>query len=198
MVNNRTVKFTLSQNKMRKFSIIISFFLFFNYCFGIDFKIGVLRNVKMKSVLIKATNKPYKILGGMKPLFEIKAKEELKITVINNKVQLKFKDKLIGSYDTLKILKIKDDTAIFSVKGINPVIKQRSYYDELIVFANKNQLTLVNQVDLENYIIGVLESEVGLNRTKDFYKVHAVISRTYALKNQYKSMQIYTIHHKSI
>ena len=186
MVNNRTVKFTLTQNKMRKFSIIISFFLLFNYCFGIDFKIGVLRNVKMKSVLIKATNKPYKILGGMKPLFEIKAKEELKITVINNKVQLKFKDKLIGSYDTLKILKIKDDTAIFSVKGINPVIKQRSYYDELIVFANKNQLTLVNQVDLENYIIGVLESEVGLNRTKDFYKVHAVISRTYALKNQYK------------
>ena len=186
MVNNRTVKFTLTQNKMRKFSIIISFFLLFNYCFGIDFKIGVLRNVKMKSVLIKATNKPYKILGGMKPLFEIKAKEELKITVINNKVQLKFKDKLIGSYDTLKILKIKDDTAIFSLKGINPVIKQRSYYDELIVFANKNQLTLVNQVDLENYIIGVLESEVGLNRTKDFYKVHAVISRTYALKNQYK------------
>ena len=186
MVNNRTVKFTLTQNKMRKFSIIISFFLLFNYCFGIDFKIGVLRNVKMKSVLIKATNKPYKILGGMKPLFEIKANEELKITVINNKVQLKFKDKLIGSYDTLKILKIKDDTAIFSVKGINPVIKQRSYYDELIVFANKNQLTLVNQVDLENYIIGVLESEVGLNRTKDFYKVHAVISRTYALKNQYK------------
>ncbi len=186
MVNNRTVKFTLTQNKMRKFSIIISFFLLFNYCFGIDFKIGVLRNVKMKSVLIKATNKPYKILGGMKPLFEIKAKEELKITVINNKVQLKFKDKLIGSYDTLKILKIKDDTAIFSVKGINPVIKQRSYYDELIVFANKNHLTLVNQVDLENYIIGVLESEVGLNRTKDFYKVHAVISRTYALKNQYK------------
>ena len=186
MVNNRTVKFTLTQNKMRKFSIIISFFLLFNYCFGIDFKIGVLRNVKMKSVLIKATNKPYKILGGIKPLFEIKAKEELKITVINNKVQLKFKDKLIGNYDTLKILKIKDDTAIFSVKGINPVIKQRSYYDELIVFANKNQLTLVNQVDLENYIIGVLESEVGLNRTKDFYKVHAVISRTYALKNQYK------------
>ena len=186
MVNNRTVKFTLTQNKMRKFSIIISFFLLFNYCFGIDFKIGVLRNVKMKSVLIKATNKPYKILEGMKPLFEIKAKEELKITVINNKVQLKFKDKLIGSYDTLKILKIKDDTAIFSVKGINPVIKQRSYYDELIVFANKNHLTLVNQVDLENYIIGVLESEVGLNRTKDFYKVHAVISRTYALKNQYK------------
>ena len=33
----------------------------------------------------------------------------------------------------------------------------------------------------------VLESEVGiLNQTKDFYKVHSIISRTYALKNQYK------------
>tara|TARA_B100001093_G_C26849595_1_gene1024481 strand:- start:108 stop:1178 length:1071 start_codon:yes stop_codon:yes gene_type:complete len=140
----------------------------------------------MKSVSIKADNKSYKILGGMKPLFEIKSKDEVKITVINDKVQLKFKDKVVGTYDTLKLLKIKEDTSIFSVRGINPGLKQRSYYDELIVFANKNHLTLINQVDLENYIIGVLESEVGLNRTKDFYKVHAVISRTYALKNQYK------------
>ena len=171
---------------MRNLLIIISFFLLTNYCFGTNFKIGVFRNAKIKSVSIKATIKPYKILGGMKALFEIKEKDEIKITVINDKVQLKFKDKIVGSYDTLKILKIKDDTSIFSVKGINPNLKQRSYYDELIVFANKNQLTLVNQVDLENYIIGVLESEVGLNRTKDFYKVHAVISRTYALKNQYK------------
>ncbi len=171
---------------MRNSLIILSFFLLTNLCFGTDFKIGILRNVKMKSVSIKADNKSYKILGGMKPLFEIKSKDEVKITVINDKVQLKFKDKVVGTYDTLKLLKIKEDTSIFSVRGINPGLKQRSYYDELIVFANKNHLTLINQVDLENYIIGVLESEVGLNRTKDFYKVHAVISRTYALKNQYK------------
>jgi len=31
-----------------------------------------------------------------------------------------------------------------------------------------------------------LESEVGPNESKDFYKVHAVISRTYALKNKNK------------
>ena len=31
-----------------------------------------------------------------------------------------------------------------------------------------------------------LESEVGLGKSEDFYKVHAIISITYALKNQYK------------
>ena len=173
-------------NKMRNFLIIFSLFLLGNSCFGIEFKIGVLRNVKMKAFSLKAVNKPYKILGGMKPLMEMKINDEVEITLINNKVQLKSNNKIVGNFDTLKFLKLNDDTSIFSVRGINPGLKQRSYYDELIVFASKNYLTLVNQVDFENYIIGVLESEVGLNRTKDFYKVHAVISRTYALKNQYK------------
>lgn len=173
-------------NKMRNFLIIFSLFLLGNSCFGIEFKIGVLRNVKMKGFSLKTVNKPYKILGGMKPLMEMKINDEVEITLINNKVQLKSNNKIVGNYDTLKFLKLNDDTSIFSVRGINPGLKQRSYYDELIVFASKNYLTLVNQVDFENYIIGVLESEVGLNRTKDFYKVHAVISRTYALKNQYK------------
>ena len=61
--------------------------------------------------------------------------------------------------------------------------------ENLKLFFKKGKLTLVNNVDLEKYLIGVLESEVGLHQTKDFYKVHSIISRTYALK---KSIQIYT------
>ena len=57
---------------------------------------------------------------------------------------------------------------------------------KLKVFAINGQLTLVNQIYIERYLIGVLESEVGPNESEDFYKVHAVISRTYALKNKYK------------
>ena len=92
----------------------------------------------------------------------------------------------IGAFDTIYLKKPNNDTTSFSIVGIKPSFNKRSYYDELIVFSSKGELTLVNKVDLEHYLIGVLESEVGLNQTKDFYKVHSIISRTYALKNQYK------------
>jgi stage II sporulation protein D len=170
---------------MPKFIFII-LLIIANNIFAIDFKIGLLRNVNLKSVAISASNNSFKLKEGMNELFELKEGEEVKITVASNKIKLTYNGKFIGVYDTLKLLKHKKDTSIFSVKGLIPGFKQRSYFDELIVFAQKKLITLVNVVDLENYIVGVLESEVGLNRTRDFYKVHAVISRTYALKNQYK------------
>ena len=48
-------------------------------------------------------------------------------------------------------------------------MKSRSYYDDLLIFHNKKSLTLVNVVDFEKYIVGVLESEVGEGKSKDFY-----------------------------
>ena len=170
---------------MRFFFTILSFLLI-NQFFSIDFKIGLLRNVNLKSVSISATENSYKLYGGMNDLFTLEEGEEIRISVVKNKIRWNFKEKTLGNYDTLKLFKLKEDTSVFSIKGLIPGFKKRSYYDELIVFTKNNQLTLVNLVDFENYIIGVLESEVGLNRSKDFYKVHAVISRTYALKNQYK------------
>ncbi|MDA8670073.1 SpoIID/LytB domain-containing protein, partial [Flavobacteriales bacterium] len=90
------------------------------------------------------------------------------------------------NFDTLKLSNIESDTGVFSVSSIIPSLKSRFYYDDLLIFPNKKSLTIVNVVDFEKYIVGVLESEVGEGKSKDFYKVHAIISRTYALKNQYK------------
>ena len=169
--------------------IIISFFILLIPLLGnaIDFKIGILRNASLKKLSVTVNKANYSLKSADNSLLEIIGPNNL-ITVNyrSGKISLSIDSKYIGIYDTLKLVNLEKDTGIFEIKSISPNLKSRYYYDDLIIYPQSNSITIVNKIDFEKYIIGVLESEVGLGKSEDFYKVHAIISRTYALKNQYK------------
>ena len=169
---------------------LIVFFTLIAIPFGaysIDFKIGILRNVQLKKFAFKVSESNYCLKSSKKTLKnKISSKTDITLQYSSGKLSLTIDGEFIGNFDTLKLSNIESDTGIFSISSQIPSLKSRSYYDDLLIFPNKKSLTLVNLVDFEKYIVGVLESEVGEGKSKDFYKVHAIISRTYALKNQYK------------
>ena len=155
--------------------------------YSLDFKIGIFRNVQVKKVALKVSESTY-ILKSSKKILKnkISSKTDIVVNYSSGKLSLTLDGKFIGNFDTLKLSNLESDTGILSINSQIPSLRNRSYYDDLLVFTQKSSLSLVNVVDFEKYIIGVLESEVGKGKSKDFYKVHAIISRTYALKNQYK------------
>ena len=169
--------------------IISSFFILLIPLLGnaIDFKIGILRNASLKKLSVTVNKTNYSLKSADNSLTEIIGPNNL-ITVNyrSGKISLSIDSKYIGIYDTLKLVNLEKDTGVFEIKSISPDLKSRYYYDDLIIYPQSNSITIVNKIDFEKYIIGVLESEVGLGKSEDFYKVHAIISRTYALKNQYK------------
>ncbi|HBG69584.1 MAG: hypothetical protein A2W93_13720 [Bacteroidetes bacterium GWF2_43_63] len=60
----------------------------------------------------------------------------------------------------------------------------RLYDDDLIVSLRIDKsLWLLNEVKLEHYVAGVVQSEAGIAKNNEFYKVQAVAARTYTLKN---------------
>ncbi|MAS52358.1 MAG: hypothetical protein CMD20_04050 [Flavobacteriales bacterium] len=58
-----------------------------------------------------------------------------------------------------------------------------TYDDHLYVQMYKNQIRLINEVDLDRYVAGVVEGEAGYNLPLEYYKLQAILCRTYALKN---------------
>jgi stage II sporulation protein D len=56
------------------------------------------------------------------------------------------------------------------------------YDDNLLVIPADRYLTLVNRVDMDKYLAGVVEAESGANAEKEFYKAQSILCRTYALK----------------
>ena len=65
-------------------------------------------------------------------------------------------------------------------------VKQRTYEGNLIVSVGKNgKLFIINDVEFETYIAGVVQSEI-YGTQSDIFRVQAIISRTWAMKNIHK------------
>lgn len=57
------------------------------------------------------------------------------------------------------------------------------YDDHLHIEYRNNKIRLINEVDLDRYVAGVVEGEAGYNLPLEYYKLQAILCRTYALKN---------------
>lgn len=67
--------------------------------------------------------------------------------------------------------------------------KGRAYYGDLRFSSQSGQLLIINRVELEKYVAGVVESEAGHVDQLEFYKAQAVLARTFALRNQNKHIK---------
>lgn len=68
-------------------------------------------------------------------------------------------------------------------KPAEPVLPDREYLGKIKVSLIHGNIELINIIDLEQYIMGVVMSEAGPSVPDGFYKVQAIICRTYAIKN---------------
>lgn len=101
---------------------------------------------------------------------------------------------LIDNIDGKKI--ISDKITFFSpdIKSahfsviINHSKKERTYKGHLSVTANGGYLKLINTLDLDDYVCGVVSAEVGKGRHPEFYKAQTLLVRTYALSHLNKHL----------
>jgi stage II sporulation protein D len=76
-----------------------------------------------------------------------------------------------------------DEYAFFRLKPALPVLESREYLADLQVEISMNSLLMINEIDMEKYIMGVSETEAGSRCELEYYKVQAILSRTFAFKN---------------
>lgn len=61
--------------------------------------------------------------------------------------------------------------------------KRKWYKGELVAVSSSNGLTIINEVDLENYIKGVVPSEMPSRWNIEAHKAQAIAARSYAVSN---------------
>lgn len=57
------------------------------------------------------------------------------------------------------------------------------YEGEFLLQPKDQKIQVINSLPLEKYVAGVVEAEGGANKPLEYYKVQAILSRTYALRN---------------
>lgn len=136
----------------------------------------------IRTFIFSPTEGSYKIYGDGVLLAECDASGIFQMGIENDSIHLKTFEGNIGKYAIIKFIK-NGQNAAFKIKCVFPLSVVRTYDDELSVSLtfDKSQLLLINKVDLESYIAGVVQSESGKTNNVEYYKLQAIICRTYLL-----------------
>ncbi len=125
--------------------------------------------------------------GERKLIRDLATGESVVLKVKGEKIAVEQGGRSLGSFYNL-IFEGSGLKAIFGLRVEKDGKTLVRYYDDhLDVSVEKSSLFLINHVDLENYVGGVVQSEVrGVSDKTDFFKVQAIISRTYAMSNMHR------------
>jgi stage II sporulation protein D len=93
-----------------------------------------------------------------------------------------------GAYKELTLVAL-DSTGELKFKAQAKNGKDKFFTGDFKFKMYKGNLCVMNYLDIERYIEAVIESESGLGHTLEYYKVQAVISRTYARSNAFKHVK---------
>lgn len=168
--------------KLRNWFLVIFLLVPAGQSFSLDIRIGIFHDHLVNAFLFTSGEGDYqietdRILLGICPAGE-------SWYVIRQKDSLFIRDHTGRWHRGMNLhFSAPDEYAYFRLKPALPVLESREYLADLQVQISMNSLLMVNEIDMEKYIMGVIETEAGSRCELEYYKVQAILSRTFAFKN---------------
>tara|TARA_R110002072_G_scaffold273058_1_gene433322 strand:+ start:2875 stop:4053 length:1179 start_codon:yes stop_codon:yes gene_type:complete len=163
--------------------LTIFFVVLGSYLSAQQMRIGVFYSKKISNLTLQVSSGEYRIFGDTTFLNIIGSGESINFKASGSTIFVTQTGRDVGRFKKVSLIPVKNNSSLkYSPK--QPVLKARIYEDGVDVSIAKSRLRIVNIVDMEDYLSGVIESEGGGGKHLDYYKVQAVMSRTYALKNK--------------
>ena len=170
---------------MKRTTLILVLFVLYLGAYSQDIRIGLYHKYNLRSVLVSPVFGQYKMFGDDKDAIVITSEKVLYLTLVNQKIQVKDSKGIVGNFNKIKFTGQQSFNTI-RLKANSPKLRAREYEDNLEIDVAKGKIRIINIVNLENYIAGVVESEGGIKAGKEYYKTQAILCRTYALENFHK------------
>lgn len=162
--------------------VTLAYFLLIFSSYGQVIDVGLFTSVKLKKVVVIPESGEFEFYGDGVRISKLGETDGLRLELLNGKISLKSLSNDFGSYNKVEF-KGTTSKSLLNIKGIIPSTQANPYNDRIKVKIYEGKLQLINQVNIENYVAGVVESEAGKDRPVEYYKVQSIISRTYALAN---------------
>ena len=145
-------------------------------------KVRIFSNVTLECVYVSFDLGEYNLYANDTNLLESMLGEGMSVELLKVKdsISVSINGYHYGNYTQVRL----EATDTACIMCMNPRgQKQRTYEGDLVVTLDKTKkLQLINDVEFETYLAGVVQSEIYGNQT-DIFRVQAIISRTWALRN---------------
>ncbi len=176
-----------------KIKLLILFLSIVSFAKALDVRIKLFSTQTFTSVTVTPDTGSYYLIAldaNLKPIdtvldiFQEEKSRRLSIVKNGSGVKASKGEVNLGNYRAL-LIRSKNPKKQFRIEAEK---KLRIYHGDLQIRVYDGFLQVVNIVDLEDYVGGVVESEGGHQLNPEYFKAQAVLARTFVLKNWNKHM----------
>jgi stage II sporulation protein D len=142
-------------------------------------QVRIFSHLKIGMLQVYAPVAGYRLMGDGEAITQILAGINYRFTQEGDKIQVMENQRVLGRYTYIKL--VGNGTGELKIRLLDPDKKLRTYADNISMGVNEGGIRLINEVQLDNYIAGVTDAEAGTRCSLEFYKVQAILARTFAL-----------------
>lgn len=164
-----------------KIKLVFLFLLCTIVTFGQNINVKIFSGDKINSFVFYSKSGRYDIVAHNSIVCSIDEGNSVTITKRGHKIHIATAHGLFSA-DTLILIRGVRQDNIFQVRFNTRLPKAREYDNDLYVKTSNDDFMLINDVNFEKYIAGVVESEGGAKAGIEYYKAQAILCRTYAAK----------------
>ena len=140
--------------------------------------VSLYNSQQVRSVVVSAYNGALIVSAGEDMQYTIASGQAVYATLRDGKIWLSNVHGHVGSFERFTVRGV-DGLAIVRLRPVSPQAEARNYEETVSFNAEIDRIQLLNRIDEDRYIAGVVEAEVGQGRAGEFYKAKAIICRTY-------------------
>jgi stage II sporulation protein D len=155
---------------------------------ALDIDVRIYEASVLKTVKITPLSGKYVIYNNKTKVADLYKNNGVTIKVVGDKLNISKAGEDLGTYENLEF-SAEGFLNTFTFSPSEPNLQERVYDDGIKISVADSALKVINKVELEHYIAGVVESEGGIKKNLEFLKLQAIISRTYAISNLKKHLK---------
>lgn len=144
--------------------------------------VGLYQDQSINAAVVYCSEGSFQLVSDGQIVGRMETGGTLYLTLEDGKIKVLDADRDYGFFQQIELRALSLD-AYYRLKPTLPELESRIYDDNLLAMAGEQKLILVNQVDIDKYLAGVVEALAGTRVEKEYIKAQSVLSRTYALKN---------------
>lgn len=169
---------------MKRYNLVFTFIFCFLFLVvnSENVKVRVFAGEQISSFVFSSAGESYELFADGHIISLPEAPSIFQFDVKGDSIQVKTLEKPVGTYSAVYLIGAGVQNA-FKLKILQSEKLPRSYTENLIVKVVNGFFLLVNDVDIENYVAGVVESESGAYSTNEYYKLQSILCRTYTLSH---------------
>lgn len=144
-------------------------------------KVGIYTDLEPESVVVSCASGSYQLLLDGQVTVKLQAGDIRYATLEEGRLRVLDKENDLGSFDRLELRSLSTSSSL-EIRPVKPGGESRIYDENLLVLPGPDALRLVNELDMDRYLAGVLETQALPDAGSEYIKAQSVVIRTMAMK----------------